>query len=452
MVDNELKQDVQIFAVNHTNNILQLPPNYQELVVNNASNNQSTNRAGILTDDSGDNISFKNFSYSELTGLYWIWKNTSADITGLVHYRRFLKSPNSQNPLNAEEIISFCNEKPVISPYPINLPGTVADHYCCCHISDDLRALCKIMQKQPTHYKKAFFEHLESNDLIPYNICVARKEYLNDYCCWLFKILEEMECSIDLFNGRNPYQMRVFGFISERLFSVWLKANHIVPLYCEILNPLDDNTHIMKTAYDHKWPRYSKLMHPVNPNLLFDERLYLNKYDDIHKAFGDDQIKARNHFFTNGINEGRYTYDIFTLDDYKNIRPNLREAACSDMAFYVNFEKEISEKQTYVTKNKITGMTKLKFIDFASVYDWYFYTNKYDDVPNDPNKTSEALKHFIEVGMLEGRQASKGFNLSKFKQLHPWLTLLFKNRNKLFYYCSIFRNLIGKKKINWKFV
>ena len=49
---------------------------------------------GFQNDDAGDNISRKNSYYSELTALYWIWKNNPAAYKGLVHYRRFFGTKN----------------------------------------------------------------------------------------------------------------------------------------------------------------------------------------------------------------------------------------------------------------------------------------------------------------------------------------------------------------------
>ncbi len=43
---------------------------------------------GYVKDNTGQNISDKNSEFSELTGLYWAWKNVDAANLGLAHYRR----------------------------------------------------------------------------------------------------------------------------------------------------------------------------------------------------------------------------------------------------------------------------------------------------------------------------------------------------------------------------
>ena len=86
---------------------------YEPLLV--GSFNKKEN-IGLIRDDSGKNISEKNENYCELTGIYWIWKNSKEDIVGLCHYRRFLAKNklwkvNSNDYLSKNDIINFMHRE-----------------------------------------------------------------------------------------------------------------------------------------------------------------------------------------------------------------------------------------------------------------------------------------------------------------------------------------------------
>ncbi len=53
------------------------------------------------------------------------------------------------------------------------------------------------------------------------NIFIMRKELYFAYCEWLFSLLFDLSKETDL-SDYTPYQARIYGFLSERMFNIWL--------------------------------------------------------------------------------------------------------------------------------------------------------------------------------------------------------------------------------------
>ena len=90
---------IKIFALTHKKFEVPQDKMYQPLQVG----REEKEDLGYLCDNTGDNISAENCYYSELTGLYWIWKNVHTyKYVGTCHYRRYLL--NEQEKIFTEAI------------------------------------------------------------------------------------------------------------------------------------------------------------------------------------------------------------------------------------------------------------------------------------------------------------------------------------------------------------
>ena len=67
------------------------------------------------------------------------------------------------------------------------------------------------------------------------NMFVMKKTLFDEYCSWMFNILFKLEKRIDI-SGYNQYEARVFGFISERLFNVWLENQQLKVKEMPVIN------------------------------------------------------------------------------------------------------------------------------------------------------------------------------------------------------------------------
>lgn len=185
---------------------------------------------GYAKDNTGENISDKNASYCELTGLYWAWKNLDSDFMGLVHYRRhFSFSKKSKNTF--DNVLKFSELKPMLKKYKVFVPKkrnyyieTLYSHYAHTHYALHLDETRKIIKKLYPQYLKNFDIVMNRRWGYMFNMMIMQKELFSDYCEWLFNILFELEKRIGKNNeSLSAFQGRFYGRVSEILFNVWLE-------------------------------------------------------------------------------------------------------------------------------------------------------------------------------------------------------------------------------------
>ena len=221
-----MKKSIQIFIATHKK--FNEPVN--DIYVPIHVGGKGKDDLGYIKDSTGKNISDKNSSFCELTGLYWIWKNVKTDIVGLVHYRRYFYKniiKSKSNILNADDIQKLMKKYDVVvAPKGYTWGTTVKDSYNKSHIESDLKECEKILKKKYPDYGEYFDKVMNGNCYCPFNMIITRKKIFDAYCKWLFDILLELEKNINLHDGRDNYNKRVFGFLSERLFNVWLLKNN----------------------------------------------------------------------------------------------------------------------------------------------------------------------------------------------------------------------------------
>ena len=206
----------EIFVMTHKQYNETVNPIYKTLHVGKAL----TGDLGYQGDDTGDNISKLNPYFCELTGIYWLWKNYDCDYIGICHYRRFFIRNNRM--LSKEYIEEILGRYDIILPYSLPIvDGNVMEHYKDRHILADLIVCRQVIQEKYPEYTEAFDFCMNSGLFSMGNMLITSKSIFDSYCKWLFDILFEVWEKIDI-NGRDDYQKRAMGFLSERLIRVWI--------------------------------------------------------------------------------------------------------------------------------------------------------------------------------------------------------------------------------------
>ena len=196
---------------------------------------------GYERDDHGENISSKNPNYCELTGLYWIWKNSIDPYKGLVHYRRyfgrgsFLGKKKTIYSYDALVKLLKDGHDIILPKKEFFLQSAKEEILISCCTPDIFEKLQQCVKKIYPEYMDSFENFFNQNKCSLFNMMFCKAEYFDQYCNWLFDILFELEGKIDLV-ALNNYQKRIFGFLSERLLNVWVSHNHLQVKYMNVIN------------------------------------------------------------------------------------------------------------------------------------------------------------------------------------------------------------------------
>lgn len=196
---------------------------------------------GFQRDDEGDNISALNPYYCELTGIYWAWKNLKEDYIGLVHYRRIFEIKG--HPITKQDIEPYLGNIKVFIPkkrhYYIE---SLKSHYNHTHYPEHLYVLKQTLMEKYPEYEESYDKAIKRTWGYMFNMMILERSLLNNYCVWLFDILDDVFKRIDT-SEYQPFAKRYIGRLSELLFNVWLeqqmkcgviKKNEIKELKCNV--------------------------------------------------------------------------------------------------------------------------------------------------------------------------------------------------------------------------
>lgn len=224
---------MSIYVATHKNFDYKLKENYIPIQVG----AELKDDLGYLKDNGGDNISLKNPNYCELTALYFIANNRqSDDVVGLVHYRRyFFYGLGIIDYKKACDLLKKCD---IILPYKHDFKESVENQYKHYHNIEDLKLCGKVIKEKYPAYFDSFKKVMKKRYICAFNMFIMNSELLKDYSNWLFSILFEVEKKVNI-EEYDDYNKRIFGFLSERLFNVWIEKKNLNIKYLPVYN-VDD--------------------------------------------------------------------------------------------------------------------------------------------------------------------------------------------------------------------
>ena len=187
-------------------------------------------KKGYLLDDTGTNISSMNMLLGDLTGLYWVHKNTVDEFVGTNQYRRFyddtqLKTffPLNQNTLYVAQFIE-CKYN-------------VWDQYIASHGDLGIKILKEAAQSKTIPISLEMIDSLyHAKSISPCNMFFGHRKIFDSVCKLLFETIFELyngskytlyHIQDNIHTGRGPNDKRLLAFLAERILNIiYYNANY----------------------------------------------------------------------------------------------------------------------------------------------------------------------------------------------------------------------------------
>ena len=209
------KKLVRLFVATHKPGIMRNDDIFTPIHVGRAISPYKEELCDIIGDDTGENISSKNPSYCEMTAHYWIWKNVvDCEYVGLCHYRRYFGVDITES--NIDQLMQDVD---VILVEPSYYIDSVYSYFAKFVGAENMTILSFVMKKRYPDYYETLQTICDGVKFHPFNMLICRKPLFDQYCEWMFTILEECEKYIKPAPYTNA--KRALAYMAEMLTGVY---------------------------------------------------------------------------------------------------------------------------------------------------------------------------------------------------------------------------------------
>jgi hypothetical protein len=193
-------------------------------------------------DDTGAQISARNAGWSEMTALYWLWRNARGiDAVGFCQYRRqfdfrpgpqaieretYLDTPDQVQRHGAHFVDRATIDRhlaagEIIVTRPMPLPTCNPEQYAIAHVADHYVAMIDHVLSARSEYAPQVVAQARDRRLYGCNMFVMPWSDFDRLCEFWFECLFALEARLPV--TRSGYHGRVFAFLSERIFDLHIR-------------------------------------------------------------------------------------------------------------------------------------------------------------------------------------------------------------------------------------